>query len=341
MRHFVFGLVALTAVGVGTGSKALAQAEALCRLPSNDTIKAAADVCTKLGGSPVAAEGAAAQALYGIWKANSRTEHAKAYAAAEGYLRNFPHGGHARELQAWAAAYEKVMKSGLATPPAPAPPHDAAVADADARQIELAFWQSIATSTDAADFKDYLQRYPEGAFASLAQRKVAALEKLDKPAAPPPPQVAVATPPAMPPRSATVPGMLFGARIEDVFPGTHYDYATMPIAGEYKKDEVRYLMAHIATYKPWQDLFAANDCMSPDSYVVFMFAKGVLFRTSVRFRVDQACSDYANAAAALDSMPHAPEVDFFERSDNGYRTFEFIKPGLANSDGDFRENRIR
>jgi hypothetical protein len=45
----------------------------------------------------------------------------------------------------------------------------------DERQIELAFWDAIKNSTTPADFEDYLKRYPTGAFASLAQRKLDAL----------------------------------------------------------------------------------------------------------------------------------------------------------------------
>jgi hypothetical protein len=170
------------AFGLGTISSAFAQAEISCRLPSNDMIKAAAAICTKLGGSPVPAESPAGVALYGIWSASKRTEHDKAYAAAKSYVENFPQGGHARELQAWATAYETVMKSGLVRPAAPAPPQQAATPNPDPQAVELNFWHAIAASTDAANFEDYLRRYPEGAFAALAQRKIAALEQPSQPA---------------------------------------------------------------------------------------------------------------------------------------------------------------
>jgi peptidoglycan hydrolase-like protein with peptidoglycan-binding domain len=45
-----------------------------------------------------------------------------------------------------------------------------------AAQKELVFWDSIKHSTDPRDFEDFLKRFPESAFASLAQRRLAALK---------------------------------------------------------------------------------------------------------------------------------------------------------------------
>ena len=45
----------------------------------------------------------------------------------------------------------------------------------DPAQQELAFWNSIQNSADVEDFKDYLERYPNGLYAGIARRKVAAL----------------------------------------------------------------------------------------------------------------------------------------------------------------------
>ena len=53
---------------------------------------------------------------------------------------------------------------------------------------EVVFWQSIKDSKNAADYKDYLARWPGGTFAALAKRRLAELEK-----------AAVVTPPAPPP----------------------------------------------------------------------------------------------------------------------------------------------
>jgi formylglycine-generating enzyme required for sulfatase activity len=42
----------------------------------------------------------------------------------------------------------------------------------DPAAIELGFWQSIQTSTDAKDFQEYLKKYPEGQFAGLARNRL-------------------------------------------------------------------------------------------------------------------------------------------------------------------------
>jgi hypothetical protein len=41
--------------------------------------------------------------------------------------------------------------------------------------VETVFWQTIAQSRDAADFEEYLRRYPQGQFAGLARNRLAVL----------------------------------------------------------------------------------------------------------------------------------------------------------------------
>jgi uncharacterized caspase-like protein len=51
----------------------------------------------------------------------------------------------------------------------------------DPKQIELAYWESIKDSRDAADFQDYLRKYPRGEFAGLATsraKSVSAVQRL-------------------------------------------------------------------------------------------------------------------------------------------------------------------
>jgi adenylate cyclase len=46
---------------------------------------------------------------------------------------------------------------------------------ADAAELELAFWESIKESRDPAEFAAYLERYPGGTFAALAEARQQAL----------------------------------------------------------------------------------------------------------------------------------------------------------------------
>ena len=96
---------------------------------------------------------------------------------------------------------------------APSPTATASTQAVDPRAVELAYWDSIKNSAQPDDFKDYLSKYPNGQFASLASRRVATLSQPqalsrsgEAPAtAPAPgpvalaaPQTAMPTPPAAP-----------------------------------------------------------------------------------------------------------------------------------------------
>lgn len=51
--------------------------------------------------------------------------------------------------------------------------------------VEIVFWESIRASQDPADFRAYLERYPQGNFAALARNRLAALERVPAPAVAP------------------------------------------------------------------------------------------------------------------------------------------------------------
>ncbi|MBV9553724.1 MAG: toll/interleukin-1 receptor domain-containing protein [Alphaproteobacteria bacterium] len=95
-----------------------------------------------------------------------------------------------------------------APPAAPAPAmHESAPAQPPPQpEAEVAFWQSISSSGNPADFQEYLRQYPDGRFAGLARNRVAALlpppAPSPQPTAPQPtaPQPAAIAPP--PPVSA-------------------------------------------------------------------------------------------------------------------------------------------
>lgn len=68
---------------------------------------------------------------------------------------------------------------------APKPEPGAAAASAEAAppggtrstDFELLFWQTIANSTNPADFEEYLRQYKEGRFAGLAKNRIASLQR--------------------------------------------------------------------------------------------------------------------------------------------------------------------
>ena len=77
-------------------------------------------------------------------------------------------------------------------------------------QQETVFWQSIAQSSDPADFEAYLAQFPAGTFARLARNRMRALEgaPVDAPAAARP-RPSAARPPAADPPNALAPGTEF------------------------------------------------------------------------------------------------------------------------------------
>ncbi len=51
----------------------------------------------------------------------------------------------------------------------------------DPSAFELSYWETIKNSTDANDFKSYLEKYPSGQFVTLAKNRVASIEAASKP----------------------------------------------------------------------------------------------------------------------------------------------------------------
>jgi len=70
----------------------------------------------------------------------------------------------------------------------------AAVNPAADHQIEIAFWESIKDSKNAAELEAYLQKYPQGDFAAIAEGRLAALKEAERAKAAAA-QVATAPPP--------------------------------------------------------------------------------------------------------------------------------------------------
>jgi uncharacterized caspase-like protein len=76
--------------------------------------------------------------------------------------------------------YLKPGETAGITPAPPAAPAQPGAAGFDDRQLELAMWQAADKSGQAADYEEYLKRYPNGQFAGLARNRLDALK--NKPA---------------------------------------------------------------------------------------------------------------------------------------------------------------
>ena len=77
---------------------------------------------------------------------------------------------------------------------------------AETLRVEMVFWESVRNSTDPADFRAYLEQYPNGRFAALARNRLAALEP--KPVAPAPAAPAPAPQASVPQSPRAGPGAL-------------------------------------------------------------------------------------------------------------------------------------
>ena len=106
-----------------------------------------------------------------FWDAIKESRDPAEFAA---YLEKYPSGVFA----SLAEARRESLLAEQAEPAVPAaPPSDLAT-------MELAFWESIKESTDPVEFAAYLEQYPEGSFATLAEARRQSLLEIE--AAPPP-----------------------------------------------------------------------------------------------------------------------------------------------------------
>jgi hypothetical protein len=92
------------------------------------------------------------------------------------------------------AASDATVSAPVAGAPAPRSPDSAA--------FELAFWDSIKSSTHKSDFEEYLAQYPDGRFAGLARNRVAMLAAEPQPAMKTAPNTAAALPAIEPSKAA-------------------------------------------------------------------------------------------------------------------------------------------
>jgi hypothetical protein len=126
------------------------------------------------------------------------------------------------------------------------------------------------------------------------------------------------------------------------------NWSALPIATEYKRDEVRYLWKYLTAFPNVRKFTEGNGCISQSSYIVFLFKNQKLFRISIRFLNDSACRNYeiilhqyANSiGASLELANSGKRFDYedkrihlFGKVFNNGAVIEFIKLGVADSDG--------
>lgn len=103
----------------------------------------------------------------------------------------------------------------------------------EALRAEIVFWETIRASTDPADFRAYLEQYPNGKFAALARNRLRALAPAATPQAPVP-QASIPQPPRPAP-SAVAPGDRWTYRLLDPRSGAQratHDVSVASIAGD-------------------------------------------------------------------------------------------------------------
>ena len=114
-----------------------------------------------------------------LWRSVQDSPDASDFAT---YLREFPDGEFAAlararkddiERRALAAAAESEAAERRAA-------EDAARKQAEQRAMERALWEAVAASPSAADYQIYLQQYPDGIYAALAQTRLAEAEEAER-----------------------------------------------------------------------------------------------------------------------------------------------------------------
>ena len=83
------------------------------------------------------------------------------------YLEQYPDGAF--------AALAKARIAGLEKGELPLAENPAGIGGVSPKAIELTFWETVKDSSDPGQYRAYLEKYPEGEFATLAQAKLAAL----------------------------------------------------------------------------------------------------------------------------------------------------------------------
>ena len=71
------------------------------------------------------------------------------------------------------------LREAAAEPASVAEPPEAETENAPSDSVEIAFWQSVQASDDDAEYRIYVERYPDGAFADLAKARLQGASAVD------------------------------------------------------------------------------------------------------------------------------------------------------------------
>jgi Caspase domain len=145
---------------------------------------------------------------------------------------------------------------------------------------------------------------------------------------------------------------VFGARYDAVNalleqPFRIPTYDSIPRAGEYNPDDIRYLVVRLNTLpsvlSALRNLASDPKCIDDKSYIVFFFKNGNFFRISVRLYHTSQCSSYHWIQEALFSPGQRKlsltggkgNVGLLYREDDYFSYLEIYQQGIARDDDNF------
>jgi len=138
-------------------------------------------------------------------------------------------------------------------------------------------------------------------------------------------------------------------------------WSSMPIAHEYKTDEIRYFWIHVSNYLQMKyasvfakeigiyPIFSLPSCISKASYIVFLFKHEWLFHISLRALAQKDCDDYnylfygiskyfklaiAQSGDQVTFTFNGSSVHLIGTKNPRGAILDIIKPGIAGRDGD-------
>jgi len=127
------------------------------------------------------------------------------------------------------------------------------------------------------------------------------------------------------------PAWQFGKTLEEL---SAAKWDQLPIAGEFKRNHVRYLWINMKVAAPG---LKEEGCISPTSYVVFLFESHKLFRISLRFFHEGACpshstwlTHFANSLGA--SIESDGQLRYFHVAGNRVEMIGITAPELTQID---------